>query len=327
MPLFSRPETVVLKEGSSSRQQLAALEELRGTLPSAAGRQLEADIRNLRAGIVGEDRIMYELKNSHMDMVILQDLFLEHDGLTAQIDFLVLTPRRSFVLECKNLYGNIEVNNRGDFVRTFAGGKKEGIYSPIAQNRRHLDLTHAMRRDSRGTLMNLLVDRDFDDIYRSLVVLANPKTVLNDRFAKREVKERLVRADQLIDTIRAINGEKGPGHEKTSMAAVRERAEWFLARYKECPTDYVQKYREMTEGEGAGVRAEKGAGEAAGVEVATGGEEPARAPVACDPPVIKCPICGSPMVLRTAKRGARAGKQFFGCSRFPTCHGILNVGE
>lgn len=270
---------------------------------------------------------MYELKNSHMDMVVLQDLFLERTSLTAQIDLLALAPRRSFAFECKNLCGSIEANNRGDFIRTFADGKKEGIYSPIAQNRRHLDLIHAMRRDSRGTLMNLLVDRDFDDIYRSLVVLANPKTVLNDCFAKREVKQRLVRADQLVDTMRAINGEKGPGHEKTSMTVVREKAERFLARHKECPTDYVQKYRELAEGEGAGERAEKGAGEVADVEVAAGGEVPAQAPVACDPPVVKCPICGSPMVLRTAKRGARAGKQFFGCSCYPACHGILNLEE
>src|SRR4051812_40970092 len=28
----------------------------------------------------------------------------------------------------------------------------------------------------------------------------------------------------------------------------------------------------------------------------------------------KCPQCGSRMVLRTAKRGAAAGKQFWGCS-------------
>ncbi len=33
----------------------------------------------------------------------------------------------------------------------------------------------------------------------------------------------------------------------------------------------------------------------------------------------KCPKCGSPMVLRTAKQGANAGKQFWGCSAFPKC--------
>jgi hypothetical protein len=34
-----------------------------------------------------------------------------------------------------------------------------------------------------------------------------------------------------------------------------------------------------------------------------------------------CPLCGSPMVLRTAKQGKRAGQQFWSCSRFPECRG------
>ena len=33
----------------------------------------------------------------------------------------------------------------------------------------------------------------------------------------------------------------------------------------------------------------------------------------------KCPACGSAMALRTAKAGAQAGKQFWGCSTFPKC--------
>ena len=32
-----------------------------------------------------------------------------------------------------------------------------------------------------------------------------------------------------------------------------------------------------------------------------------------------CPICGSKMVLRTAKKGALAGEKFWGCSAFPKC--------
>jgi len=38
-----------------------------------------------------------------------------------------------------------------------------------------------------------------------------------------------------------------------------------------------------------------------------------------------CPRCGSPMVLRIARRGDRAGKPFYGCSSYPKCHGIVNV--
>lgn len=48
---------------------------------------------------------------------------------------------------------------------------------------------------------------------------------------------------------------------------------------------------------------------------------PKIAPVA-EPVVPACPRCGSPMVRRVAKAGARAGESFWGCSRFPGCRGI-----
>ncbi len=34
-----------------------------------------------------------------------------------------------------------------------------------------------------------------------------------------------------------------------------------------------------------------------------------------------CPLCGRPMALRTARTGARVGRQFWGCSGFPACKG------
>lgn len=34
-----------------------------------------------------------------------------------------------------------------------------------------------------------------------------------------------------------------------------------------------------------------------------------------------CPICKSKMIKRTATKGQNAGKQFWGCSRFPACRG------
>lgn len=42
------------------------------------------------------------------------------------------------------------------------------------------------------------------------------------------------------------------------------------------------------------------------------------------PTKILCPICNSTMVRRTAKRGARAGRAFWGCSQFPKCKGTIN---
>ncbi|MGU9849740.1 protein kinase domain-containing protein [Pseudomonas koreensis] len=34
-----------------------------------------------------------------------------------------------------------------------------------------------------------------------------------------------------------------------------------------------------------------------------------------------CPICGAAMVRRTARKGSRAGSQFWGCSKYPSCKG------
>ncbi len=39
---------------------------------------------------------------------------------------------------------------------------------------------------------------------------------------------------------------------------------------------------------------------------------------------VACPRCGSAMVRRTAHKGAYAGRQFWGCSRYPVCKGTRN---
>jgi len=36
-----------------------------------------------------------------------------------------------------------------------------------------------------------------------------------------------------------------------------------------------------------------------------------------------CPKCGKLMVLRTAQKGKNAGKQFWGCSGYPDCKGVV----
>jgi four helix bundle suffix protein len=36
-----------------------------------------------------------------------------------------------------------------------------------------------------------------------------------------------------------------------------------------------------------------------------------------------CPKCGKPMTLRTAQKGKNAGRQFWGCSGYPDCKGVV----
>ena len=301
MGLFDQiKEPIFLKESSEAEKQLKELRELLPRATDTSADRIEKDIRLLEAGIYGEKQIRFELENSHIPMIILHDLFLEYNGLTAQIDYLIVTRRHNFVVECKNLVGNIEINNAGDFIRTIQIGRKvqkEGIYSPITQNRRHLELIKAMRGQEKNLVARALFERNFDHNYRSIVVLANPKTVLNAKFAKKDVKSQVIRADQLASFIRAVDAE--PNSPSLSEKEMVSLAEYFLSKNRDNPTDYIQKYRNMLP---------------KGQEV-----EPTKP---SDP---VCPKCGAPMVRRKATKGQNAGKEFYGCSRFPQCKGIVNV--
>lgn len=195
-----------LKEDSDALRQLEQLKQLRTRLNKEGQARLSQDIKCLEYGIAGENNIIYELKNSHMPMYVLHDIYLEDGDLNAQIDFLVFTRKICFVIECKNLYGDIEINSSGDFIRTVnynGHKKKEGIYSPLTQNQRHLELMKKIRMDRKKNFLGrLMLDSSFESFYKSIVVLSNPKTVLYDRYARKEVKDKVIRADQLIDYIR-----------------------------------------------------------------------------------------------------------------------------
>lgn len=41
----------------------------------------------------------------------------------------------------------------------------------------------------------------------------------------------------------------------------------------------------------------------------------------------KCPRCGGELIIRTAKKGNRAGKQFWGCKNYPECKFIENIED
>jgi restriction system protein len=56
---------------------------------------------------------------------------------------------------------------------------------------------------------------------------------------------------------------------------------------------------------------------------------PVRAPTQINPapqlPVPSCPVCRSAMQKRTAKRGVNIGNEFWGCSQYPKCRGVVQI--
>lgn len=306
MSIFDKIKNPIFyKEDSEADKQLAALKELRENLTGDALDKIDLEINRVEAGIAGEKQVRFELENSHIPMYVLHDLFIEDEGLKAQIDYIVITKRNVYIIECKNLYGNIEIDSNGSFIRSYEyKGKKykEGIYSPITQNERHKELIKVIGGKNKNVLSRMIFEKNFDNDFHTVVVLANPKTVLNDRYAKKEIKEKVIRADQLISYIKSRDAlKKEDAYTEKDM---ERSAEFLLNQNKPNPVDYVAKYRELLKKQNTN-------------------EEPAAETAPGDAPI--CPKCGAPMVLRTATKGDNKGNQFYGCSQFPKCRGIRQI--
>lgn len=250
MALFNKlDKPIFLKEESELKVYISKLQELYNKSQGSLKYKLEKELKIATMGELGEKNIAYELKNSNIPMYILHDITLEIYDLSAQIDYIVVTRKRTFIIECKNLIGNIEIDSQGNFVRryNFKGRYiKEGIYSPITQNQRHLDVIKRIKKDSKSNIiMKMLVDRYFDENYESVVVLANPKTYLNYKFAKKEIKDKVIRADQLIDFIKKSNATTDI--QASNDENLKRRAEGFLNLHRGDKPSFLNKYRELLE--------------------------------------------------------------------------------
>ena len=319
MNFFTKPEVTVLKESSDA---VMYLERLQDILPKTKGQlrdKIQREIEITKAGIYGENIILYELRNSGMDMVVLQDICLEtEDGLNAQIDYLVLTPKVNFVIECKNLFGNVEIDSKGNFIRTteYRGKKiKEGIYSPITQNERHLNVLKRKLQEEKGMIRSWITETTFDECYKSLIVLANPHTIVNDRYARKEIKNKVIRADQLIGTLKKMSSESQ--NWASSKTAMMNFAQKLLESNIEDRKDYLEKYRELLQ------EVEDEA------EISSENEPQIQREEITDTQNQMteriCPRCGAKLVLRTARKGNRAGQQFYGCTAFPKCRYVEQI--
>ncbi|MBS5937919.1 nuclease-related domain-containing protein [Clostridium sp.] len=98
---------IFLKEESKLKVYISKLQELYNKAEGSFKYKFEKELKIDIMGELGEKNIAYELKNSNMPMYVLHDVTLEIDDLSAQIDYIVVTRKRTFIIECKNLIGNI----------------------------------------------------------------------------------------------------------------------------------------------------------------------------------------------------------------------------
>lgn len=229
-------DTIFLKTDSELEQKIEALQKLKIQYPDNP--KIDVDLSLAKLGLVGEKEIEYELKNANIGMYVLHDITLKYEDLTAQIDYIVVTTGKIYLIECKNMVGNITVNERGDFIRE-VNHHKEGIYSPLRQAQRHLEILKKIWLSQKNAFQKLFLENRFDDWYVPLVVIANQKSILNTRYATKDVKQKIVKSDQLVDYIKkdmkTIDKDLLSSKRKTY-----EIANWLLSLNSHEKTDYNQ---------------------------------------------------------------------------------------
>lgn len=181
---------IFLKEFKECTDVLAYLYNLREDNKDKNTDLINRDIKNIRYGLEGERATAFEIKNSFLPLLALHDIRLEYkSSLVAQFDFVVLTIKGIIIIEVKNLYGDIELTDEGEFIRV-CKENREGMYSPVTQNQRHLNI-----------LRNLLIEEELlnNVPINSLIVVTNPKTVLYKNKAPLDISEQVIRLDQMIE--------------------------------------------------------------------------------------------------------------------------------
>ena len=165
--------------------------------------------------------LVMNLKNSFIPMLCLHDIRLQSEDYVAQLDFVLITNKFIYVLETKKLNGDIEINSDGDFIRTiknYAGKaiKKEGIYSPITQNQRHVKI-----------LGDILVREKIIKAIpiKSAVIIANPKTIINKIKCPKAIQSYIYKYDQLTNLL-----NKEISNKKNDLE-IREKQMYEIANY------------------------------------------------------------------------------------------------
>ena len=199
---FGLKDAIFYKEDSDLQERYDVLKRLNEEYPN--NEELMSAMYFVKKGLEGENEIAYQLKKSNIGMYILRDIKVKYEDLTAQIDYVIITPVFIYYVECKNLIGNITVNEKGDFIREYTiNGKKikKGMESPLRQVEAQREVIKKIWNSKISVLDKFFASKKFENYRRVLVVAANQDTILNTEKAPKDIKYKILRADGLIRQI------------------------------------------------------------------------------------------------------------------------------
>ena len=142
-----------------------------------------------RIGEIGENKVLDELKYSFYPMHIFKDISINIGEFQCQIDFVILTKKAMYLIECKNTKSNVKIDGTGSFYLVNEG-KKNRTFSVLNQIERQ-----------KMILEQLDLGVEIKEMY-PIVVYANEETgiEIEDKDALRGID--VINLDRLNSLIR-----------------------------------------------------------------------------------------------------------------------------
>lgn len=241
---FRFKDTIIYKENSDLQNKYDALKRLNEEFSN--NEALLSELYIVKKGLDGENEISYQLKKTNIGMYVLRDIKVKYEDLTAQIDYVIITPVYTYYVECKNLVGNITVTDKGDFIREFTiNGKKikKGMYSPLRQVEAQREVIRKIWEANSSSIKKFLDSKNFEYFRRVLVVAANQDTILNTTRAPKEIKHKILRADALVRQIEYdLNHSSGDKYNKSKKEMEAMAQSYINLSIKE-EIDYYEYYK------------------------------------------------------------------------------------
>lgn len=222
------------------------------------------------------------------------------NGETTEIDLMMISRKGIFVFESKNyggwIFGKESQRNWTQVLPSGNGTRKESFYNPIMQNRTHIRNLVAFVGEEYPT--------------RSVIVFSERCELKEIDVESADI--RVVKRDELRRAVLDVyRSETQDLLAPDQIEAVYQRLLPFTQVGDDVKARHIENIRKRLE-ENADLSGEEGPKSAATQSKKSQSESSGEAQRVC-------PQCGGSLVLRTAKRGARAGSQFWGCDNYPKC--------
>lgn len=243
-------------------------------------------------GKIGEKRTENELKLVQLlgrKGKVLRNIYLpKENGETSEVDVIFITQKGIFVFESKNYSGWIFGDEDNQYwTVSLPNGTKNKFYNPIKQNKTHMKWM-SQYIGAEIPLFSIIAFSERCELKKITVKSENVK-VINRELVYSTVRNIWNKVPDVLDEAQIEElFEKLQILTNVDEATKAAHVENINKRFK-------SEKKENTE-------------------------------IVKNESLI-CPKCGSLLVLRTAKNGANAGKQFYGCSKYPYCKYVLNINS